>query len=181
MVYLQEKTETARKAVKTVCKHLYNHDFYLPIEEAQADTVEVCEPEPKRSKRPMTKKDYENYEFVLPSAKTISDYKYLQASQTESDVALAMIDKAEDVKITLHYDTTSRNSIDGEWPSIVINFSDKQHFRLRPLFFTYEDRAQIARLIVESFERLACAFKKKLCPLKKKFIRLNYGKRLMLL
>ena len=78
----------------------------------------------------MTKKDYEGYEFVLSSAKTISDYKYLQASQAESDVLLTMLSKVDDVEITLHYDTTSENSKDGEWPSIMINFSGKQHFRL---------------------------------------------------
>ena len=133
--------ETTRQAVKTVCKNFYNHDFYLSIEEAQDDTLEVCEPEPKRSKRPVTKKGYESYEFVLPSAKTISDHKYLQASQAQSNVALAMLSKVNDVKIILHYDTASRNSIDGEWSSIGINFSDKQHFRLRPLFFAHEGRA----------------------------------------
>ena len=129
----------------------------MSIEEAQNNTPEVCEPEPKHSKRPMTKKDYEGYEFVLSSAKTISDYKYLQASQAESDVLLTMLSKVDDVEITLHHDTTSENSKDGEWPSIMINFSGKQHFRLWPLFCAYEDRAQIARLIVELFEPLACA------------------------
>ena len=68
----------------------------------------------------------------MTSGKTISDYKYLQVSQAESYVALAMLSKDDNVKITLHYGTTSRNPIDGEWPSIVINFLDKQHFRLRP-------------------------------------------------
>ena len=63
----------------------------MSIEEAQDDTLEVCDPEPKCSKRPTTKKDYKNDEVNLPSAKTILDYKYLQASQAESDVALAML------------------------------------------------------------------------------------------
>ena len=39
----------------------------------------------------------------------------------------------------------------------MINFSDKQHFRLRPLLSALKDWAQIERLIVESFEHLACA------------------------
>ena len=93
----------------------------------------------------MSKKNNKSYEFVLSSAETISDYEYLQTSQAESDVALAMLSKVDDVKITLHYDTRSRNSIDGEWQSI-INFSDKQHFRLQLLFFTYEDRAQNSKI-----------------------------------
>ena len=39
----------------------------------------------------------------------------------------------------------------------MINFSDKQHFRLRPLLSALKDWAQIVSLIVESFEHLACA------------------------
>ena len=61
------------------------------------------------------------------------------------------------MKITLQYDTTSRNSIDGEWPSLILNFSYGQKFRLRPLFVGYEDRVQITNLIVETYERLAAA------------------------
>ena len=34
-------------------------------------------------------------------------------------------------------------------------FSNKQRFLLRPLFFAYEDRENIVRLIVETYERLA--------------------------
>ena len=60
-----------------------------------------------------------------------------------------MPNKVDDVKIALYYDTISRNSTDGEWASIVTNFSDEHNFRLLPLFFAYEVRAQIGRLIVE--------------------------------
>ena len=60
-------------------------------------------------------------------------------------------------KATLHYDTTSRNSIDGEWPSIIIRFSDGREFVLRPMFFAYEDCEQIIELSAETFERLAAA------------------------
>ena len=34
-------------------------------------------------------------------------------------------------------------------------FSDKHQFLLRPIFFAYEDRAQIIHLIVETYNRLA--------------------------
>ena len=60
-----------------------------------------------------------------------------------------MSNKVDDVKIALYYHTTSRKSTDGEWASIVINFSDKHNFRLGPLFFAYKVRAQIGGLIVE--------------------------------
>ena len=59
------------------------------------------------------------------------------------------------MKVTLHFDTTSRSKIDGDWPCLILIFSDKRRFPLRPIFFAYEDRAQIIRLIVETYNRLA--------------------------
>ena len=53
----------------------------------------------------------------MPSAQLISDYKQMQASQMERDASTALLNKQTEVKSTLHYDTTSRNAIDGEWPS----------------------------------------------------------------
>ena len=44
--------ETVRPAVKTICKNFHNHNFYLFIEEAQDDTLEVYQPEPKCFKNP---------------------------------------------------------------------------------------------------------------------------------
>ena len=96
-----------------------------------------------------------DYSHVLPSAKTIVEYKHLQATQEERDSAIALLNKPDSVVVTLHFDTTSRNSIDGEWPSLILIFSDGQRFRLRPIFFAYEDRVNIARLIVESYTRLS--------------------------
>ena len=110
---------------------------------------DVIQPVLKQSKRPVSKADYQKYKYVLPSAQTIANYKYLQASEIECDAAVALLDKNETVKVTLHYDTTSRNSIDGEWPSLILHFSDGQNFHLRPLFYAYEDRNQITNLIVE--------------------------------
>ena len=73
------------------------------------------------------------------------------------DASLAMFDKKTNLKVTLHYDSTIRNSIDGEWPSLILSFSDGQTFRHRPIVFAFEDRKQIASLIVETYERLAAA------------------------
>ena len=75
----------------------------------------------------------------------------------ERDASTALLHKRTDVKSTLHYDTTSRNSIDGEWPSITINFADGDEYVLRPIFFAYEDREQITELLVETYNRLAVA------------------------
>ena len=83
--------------------------------------------------------------------RTIIEYKQFQAAQEERDAGVALFQKDAGTKATLHFDTTSRNNIDGEWPSLILNFW------LRPLFFAYEDRANIIRLIIETYERLPVA------------------------
>ena len=148
--------ETSRLAVKTVCKELYNHEVYLSATDEVANDFEG-EPPSKKSCIPLTEFDYASYQYVLPSARTISDYKQMQASQVERDAALALLDKTAELKSTMHYDTTSRNAIDGEWPSIILIFSDGVEYVLRPLFFAYEDCEQITELFVETYSRLADA------------------------
>ena len=106
---------------------------------------------------PVSARDYESYGYVLPSARTISDYKQMLASQVERDAAIALWSKDENVKSTLHYDTTARNTIDGEWPAIILYFSNGDEYFLRPLFLAYEDRKQIAELLVETYSRLSVA------------------------
>ena len=51
---------------------------------------------------------------MLPSAKAVAEYKYLQAFEVECDAAITLISKNKNVKATLHYDTISHNSIYGE-------------------------------------------------------------------
>ena len=128
-----------------VCSHLYEHEFYLSPHAATGQKE--------------TEANYNKYEYVLPSARTISDYKQMQASQAERDAAVALYQKGEDVKATLHYDTTSRSCIDGEWPAIILYFSDGTEHVLRPIYFAYEDREQISELLVETYHRLAEAAK----------------------
>ena len=94
---------------------------------------------------------------VIPSARTISDYKQILASEMELMAAKALYNKDSNVKVFLHFDTTSRSSIDGEWPAIILRFSSWDEFRLRQLFFAYEDRVQITELFVEIFTRLSVA------------------------
>ena len=103
---------------------------------------------------PVSTRNYESQKCVLASARTISDYKQMLASQVEQDAAVALQSKDENVKSTLH-DTTTRNTIDGEWPAIILYFSNGDEYFLRPLFFAYEDRKQIAELLVETYSRLS--------------------------
>ena len=75
----------------------------------------------------------------------------------ETMAAKALYRKDCNVKAFLHFDTTSCSSIDGEWPSIILRFSNAEEFRLRPIFFAYKDRDQITELFVETFSRLSVA------------------------
>ena len=81
--------EKSRLAVQTVCKlkiyiQLYDHEFYLTRPTVQN---EINEPAEKKRRVPLTAGDYENYTCVIPSARTINDYKQMQASQVERDPA----------------------------------------------------------------------------------------------
>ena len=58
----------------------------------------------------------------------------MQASQIEKDAAIALLNKAKNVKVTVHYNTTTRSSLEGEWASITLKFSNGFEYRLRPLF-----------------------------------------------
>ena len=154
--------QMSRVAVQTVCKGLYKHEFYLTKEEAKTERKEISqehlpvdEQNNENVARPVKKEDYADYEFVLPSTKTIVDYKQLLSIQHEKDAALALKDIPEGIKVTLHYDTTQRSKIDGDWPCLILIFSDKRRFSLRPLLFAYEDRENIIKLFVETFKRLS--------------------------
>ena len=67
--------------------------------------------------------------------------------------------------MTLHFNATSRNRIDSDWPSLIFSFKDKDPLEcriisLRPLFIAYEDKEQIISSIVESIKRLSVAANK---------------------
>ena len=152
--------EMARKIVQLVAKELYGHVFYLTADEQLVDeeeesgdqTVDVSKTDDKPK----------DLTYVISSARTNSDHKQILASEQESEGACTL-DKHDPntsaSKSIFHFDTTSRNNIDGEWPSIILRFTDpiKLEYRLRPLFFAYEDRDQITRLFCETLERLAVA------------------------
>ena len=93
----------------------------------------------------------------MPSAKTINGYKLTLAIQTEKEAATALYNMPYDVKSNVHFDSTQRSKIDRDWPCLILIFTNNLRFSLRPLFFAYEDRENIVRLIVETYIRLALA------------------------
>ena len=73
-----------------------------------------------------------------------------------------MRNKKLNENVTFHFDTTSRNCIDGEWPAFILNFSEGHRYNLRPVYVAYEDQENTAKVIVETYERLAIAAEVKL-------------------
>ena len=59
--------------------------------------------------------DYQLYENVLPSVKTINEHKQILALQNERNPASYFRDLQPGVKVTLHYDSTTCSKIDGSW------------------------------------------------------------------
>ena len=93
----------------------------------------------------------------MPSARVIAQEKHLQAIQQERNAALAILDATDEDKITIHYDTTTRRRISGEWTSIIVRLASGNLFRMRPLTLALENRENISRLIVEVIKRLSLA------------------------
>ena len=149
----------ARIATLTVCEKFYGHTYYLSPPSNSSSTDEQDEP---TNKKPRTMKDYESYRYVLPSEKSVNTHKHLKALNQEIEAADALMEKEPDSKATLHYDSTTRSRLEGEWPSLIINVLSKEKskckfVRLRALTFAFEDRLQITKLIVETFHRLSAA------------------------
>ena len=97
---------------------------------------------------------YDNHSYVVPSVRRITEFKQQQSSEMEKKAAFALFNESKLVKSIVHFDTTGRSSINGEWPSLILKFSDGIEYRLRPIFFAFEDREQITNLFVETFGRL---------------------------
>ena len=146
--------EKSRLAFKIGCMEFYGHEYFLSLKEKTGE-------EPEKKKK-ITDINYDDYDDIIPSAKAIRKYKGLQATQEEVNAAVELYNKGPDNNVTFHFDTTSRNNIDGEWPALILNFSKGKRHTLRPVYFAYEDKENITELIYETYQRLAIAAELKL-------------------
>ena len=71
----------------------------------------------------------------MPDKRTVSDFKCKKSLHQEIQAAQALGNKKEGTQVTLHNDTMSRSKVDGEWPSLTLNFlsDDKQDCKMYPL------------------------------------------------
>ena len=149
--------------IKSSCTSSLRQTVWSQKRRFQPTLPSIEEVEEPRGKKPSKAADYKmNYEDVLPSAKVVTTYKHERALHQEIAAARCLSSLDDDTRCTLHFDTTGRNRVDGEWPALILNFLssdiDKcQMFRLCALFFAYEDRDQIVKLIVETLQRLSVA------------------------
>ena len=155
----------ARMAYQAVMEKRYGHRYYLSSDEQrkfEPVLESISEEEPQLPKQIRRKEDYSIYRYVLPSKKVIGCYKHDKSLHQEIVAGKALGELDPGTRVTLHFDTTSRSRIDGEWPALILNFLNKDKIkckmiRLRALFFAYEDREQITKLIVETLNRLSVA------------------------
>ena len=113
--------EMSRKIVQVVRKELYNHDVYLSATEQLAGECDIVAEEPNVNQEDVSVSPsvYKKYKYVLPSARTIADYKQILASEMETEAARMLYEKDPSVKAIMHFDTTSRSSIDGDFCDIL--------------------------------------------------------------
>jgi hypothetical protein len=152
----------SRKAFKSFAKNFYGQIFYLDEAEFDAvnfnsDCVELIDREVEEppSKRPRSAKDFSKFAHILPSPQVVSDEKHNLAIVREGDAAKALLEKPEKSKATLHYDSTTRAKIQGEWTSLILEFSDGRVFDLKPLTMAIENSENIANFFVEELTRLS--------------------------
>ena len=136
-------TEKARLAAQAFSKFFYEHNYYLNPSEKHPNY---------ETKNPRKAEDYAFYSDVFPDKKSIVNYKHSQSLQCEVDAANALINKNKYSKAILHFDTTKRSRVEGEWASLILDIRSppncSQPFILRPLYFALETKENIANLIV---------------------------------
>ena len=83
----------------------------------------------------------------------MNTFKHKKALRQEIIAGKALISKKSTAKVTLHFYTTQRSRISGDWPSLILNFNDDDPLEcrmvsLRPIKMAYEGRAQTISLVV---------------------------------
>ena len=69
--------------------------------------------------------------------------------QHENQAAMALYLKPDNIKSTLHFDATSRSQIDGDWPALILVFSDHQRYSLRPLILPLRTAKILSGLLLK--------------------------------
>jgi hypothetical protein len=109
-------------------------------------------------KKPFTNEEYMlRYQRVLPCTKTITRKMHTLAIVAECNAAQQLLEKGPDDKSTLHYDSTTRRKVQGEMTSLVLEFSNGNTLKLRPLLIAKETQESVANFIVMEIKRLAIA------------------------
>ena len=122
--------------ISTTCSQItVKAVYYLDRDEAIDSDPNLAEfrdiiPRTKKTKvddkwmTPVTMQDYQLYENVLPSAKTINEHKQTLALQNERNAAIALRHLQSGERVSLHHNSTTHSKIDRDWPALILIFSD---------------------------------------------------------
>lgn len=75
--------------------------------------------------------------------------------QKKRNTALTILDTIPSGVVIVHYDSTTRNRLNGDWSWLIIKMSNWKKFRLRSLNKAIEDRKKIVNYSLASLSRLA--------------------------
>ena len=56
----------------------------------------------------------------------LNDHKHVLPIQHKKEAAIALNQIESGIKVTLHFDATSSSKIEGDWPCLILIFSDKR-------------------------------------------------------
>ena len=75
-------------AVQVTCELMHGHIYHLTKSNSAND-----EPTPKKARcqRPVSANDFAEYKFVLPSSRTVTEFKLSLAAQEEANASLALL------------------------------------------------------------------------------------------
>lgn len=91
----------------------------------------------------------EKYSNILPSAEIVTDTKHLVDIQQERSAALAVLNPSDDeLATTIHFDTTRRKRITGEWSSIIIQMNARKKFSMCPQSMAVDTKENITSFLV---------------------------------
>lgn len=110
-------------------------------------------------KKPRKAFDYrERYSNILSFAKIVTDTEHLVDIQQERNAALAVLNPSDDeLATTIHFDTTSRKRITGEWSWIIIRVNARKKFSTRPQSMAVDAKENITSFSVNFLKRMSIA------------------------
>ena len=157
--------QTSRLACQTFAKEFYGHIYYIDPKEKNPE---------HQAKRPKNNADYYDYKDVFPSNKTIAYFKHDISLKREFECATSLKMKREETKAILHFDTTKRCRIEGDWPSLIIDLRSPPKLVYYIHYALFFSLLKIEEILQDSLLKPSIA-----CLLPFNLLQNYYGRKLM--